>query len=124
MMNPAAYQPAQPMQQAQPNQLDPELMKYLLENYGDMLRSGQVNQQMQQAQALRNAAPQRGMVRGARGMDVPASPLSGLANVAQTAFGAYQQKKAMDEQSEINRRIADRVGQYGSAILSPGVQAG
>jgi hypothetical protein len=92
-------------QQAQSNpeflaqlQQNPEMLRQLYQDYTG--QEGIANEQLAQADALRNTQVNEGMNAG--GQFVAGSPLSQLAKVGNQGMAAYQQRQAMDKKKALS----------------------
>lgn len=80
-------------------QQNPEMLRQFYQDY--MGQEGIANEQLAQADALRNTQTGQGMQAG--GQFVAGSPLSGLANVGNKLTAANQQRTAMDAKDQLSK---------------------
>lgn len=104
-------QPDQYEQQGPP-EFDPELIQYILSNYGHMLNMDQAGEDANVADALRQAQSPD-MVNGGRAT-VAASPLSHLARVGKQYIGERDYRDARRREDEASVGMQNAIGAMGA----------
>lgn len=113
--NPAATMgpPAPPQAQLDQRQ-DQALMRTLLGNYGNELELSEAQNQLAQAQALRNTAMPES--RQAGRVVVAANPLEFIGAGLKQYAGAKQEKAAREQAAALRKTIGENVGRYGGLV--------
>jgi len=97
--------------------MDPEMMKFLLEAYGDQLQSGEVDDKIAQARALRGYGMNQPSGRQAGRVYVAQNPLETLASTMIGLKGIGDERSQMAERERLNRAQGQRVSSYAQNLF-------
>lgn len=94
--------------------IDPEMLGWLLEAYGGQLEGGEIDDQLAQARALRDRGMDQPGGRQAGRVFVAQNPLETLAATMQGRKGMREEEELMKRRRELNTEQGRRAAEYGA----------